>query len=98
MLNATNRDEIRDQLGALVSGKNGLSQADKRRIRRVADGGRIFDRFSDHAEKQYRTEKKLSTTAAIDPSSFMKWIIDWVKNNPDTIAKIIAQIIKVFFG
>lgn len=89
MLTLTQRDKVRD---ALEKRASLVSKVNARKLRRVANESRVFDRFLDRKAKAIKREKPNASDGEI-----LKILLDWITNGGlDQILAFIKQILDLF--
>ncbi|MBL9093742.1 MAG: hypothetical protein JNL96_21175 [Planctomycetaceae bacterium] len=89
MLTLTQRDKVRD---ALEKRASLVSKVNARKLRRVANESRVFDRFLDRKTKAIKREKPNASDGEI-----LKILLDWITNGGlDQILAFIKQILDLF--
>lgn len=90
-LSLKQRDSIRDRLNTVAG--TASTAKERRRLRRITENARAFDRFIDRAEKEYIKARKKDPTLGDDDESFFQWLVKWIKENPLVIINIITAIL-----
>ena len=89
MLTLTQRDKVRD---ALEKRASLVAKVNARKLRRVANESRVFDRFLDRKTKAIKREKPNASDGEI-----LKILLDWITNGGlDQILAFIKQILDLF--
>lgn len=89
MFTLSQRDRIRDAIEARAAK---VSKVNARKLRRVADESRVFDRFVDRKVKAIKREKPNASDGEI-----LKILLDWITNGGlDQILAFIKAIVDLF--
>lgn len=99
-----NAQQLTDVRVALLLQARDVGGLRGRRLRRVAEDGpkgplrnKLFERFINKSYERYLEETgKKHGGRGVSAPAFITWLLDYIKNNPEAILKIVTFIMSLF--
>ncbi len=88
---------IRAQLELTSDGFKGVKRNRIRLVSRDERKNKQYRRFIDRAYEQYHVATgKVVSAKGVGAGEFVTWLLEWIKNNPETIVRFITLILSLF--